>query len=410
MSIGAVFASYDRIAQHLEEAEFKIAYSRTLERLNNARELYVKWLDLYKEYAKGYSQELLKLTSIPVIRMLSFNGVVLEERFSRIRDSKIPSEVYLLIDDMFSNLDHPYVNFIIVQGDLFEKSSIYDEVKKATTSLSSPGAEQTRSAIDVIKTTIRTGDMLLLNYERSQYDNPFSWPLLLHEGFHHIYHDEQLDRLEKECPDVPWVQEALIDVYLMHFFGPAYAASTAIYLMRFPHIDALSYPHFIARLFSSLLYLTNLVDGNAKLPVGFKEHVTQTFKYVEKVWDQYRRQEGVVQKEVEDIYNAVEDNLRKTISSKTSTFSDLLLKSQDDRLKAFKMPDEEYVAREVMSVEDVLEFYGKGIPIAANPRILFNSFIASRFLVQGINLNFVRESLKKWYMKKIWSEVVAGLK
>ena len=405
MSIKAVFSGYTRINQHIEETEFRVAYNKTFERLNTAKELYRKWLDLYREYANGYSQELLVLASVPVIRMLSFNGVVLEDSFFKIYDSKIPSEAYLLIDDMFSNFGHDYVSYVLVQGDAFAESSIHNEVEKATRRLSSPGSKETRSTIDIIKREIRNRDTLLIYYERSQYDNPLSWPLLLHEGFHHIYHDEQLNTLEKKCPDVPWIQEALIDMYMTHFFGPVYTASTANYLMRFPHLASFSHPHFIARLYSSLLYLTGLMDCK-ELPVRISTAVSETFNYVNLVWNQYRKQETEVQEEVGKIYNTVETDLADLISRKTQSFLDLLLNVEKDRLEVFdKSIEEDYIENEIFNIEDVLDFYEKKIPIAANPRILFNSFISSRFLVEGVSRNFVTESLKKWYMRKVWFEI-----
>lgn len=407
MSFRAVFESYSRINQHLQDAEFRIAYNRTYERLHGAKSLFLKWLDLYRQYAKGYSQELLKLTSVPVIRMLSICGVVLEEKFLDIFDSKIPSEAYILIDDMFWRLGHEDLLYVVVQGGSFEQSTIYSEVEKATLGLSPPGPETTRSVIDVIKADMRTKDTSLLYYERGQYDNPLAWPLLLHEGFHRIYYDERLDQLEDVGTEVSWLQEALIDMYLMHFFGPAYAASSAIYLMRFPHLEAISHPHFIARLYSSLLYLTQLMNNEKEFPARFKEHLTQTFNYVKNVWDQYKNQASAVQKSVEEIYNKIEGRLVSMISSKTRTFSELLLTAEQTRLRRFNLPPEDYLDKELFSVEDVLDFYEKGLPIAVDPRIFFNSFISGKFLQEGISKNFVIESLKKWHIKKTWSVIQA---
>jgi len=145
-----------------------------------------------------------------------------------------------------------------------------------------------------------------------------------------------------------------------------------------------------------------------ELPVRISRAISETFNYVDKVWNQYRKQETEVQKEVGEIYNRVETSLVHLISRKTESFLDLLLKTEKDRLEVYdKSTAEDYIENELFNIDDVLDFYEKKIPIAANPRILFNSFISSRFLEEGVSKNFVTESLKKWYMRKVWSEIAS---
>jgi hypothetical protein len=402
MSFDEVFESYSRIRRHLDETEFRVSYPKIHKKLGRAKELFREWLDIYEEYAKGYSQELLTLTDIAVIRMLSLNGVMLEEKFSEIHDAKISPEIYIVIDDMFSNLGHEDILYVVAQWSSFGNSTIYKDVERAIRGLSPP--MRTSSRIDVLKTNIKSKDTLLLYYERGQYDNPLAWPLLLHEGFHHIYSTERLYQVEDKCANEPWLPEVLIDMYATNFFGPAYAASSAIYLKKFPHSEAVSHPHFVARLYSSLLYLTRLMNED-DLPILFKEHVNQTFDYVKNVWDKYKHQAPEVQK-IEEINNIAEQSVIKTISRKTKTFLDLLLTTEDERLKAYKLSAEDYLEKEVLSIEDVLEFYKQGIPVAVNPRILFNSFISRNFLQGRISKTFITESLKKWHIKKTWSEAI----
>lgn len=401
MSFSAVFDSYSRIERHIKEAVIEVPYAFAFTRLEKARELFVEWLDIYKEYAKGYSQELLARTSIPVIRMLSLYGVVLEDRFSEVLEVKIPWEAYILLNDFFNELSYSEVFYVLAEGNFFEQTSIYTEVSKVLMGLSPPGGKSARSRIDVIKTGIRTKDTLVIYYERGQYDNPLVWPLLLHEGFHHIYSTERLGRLERDCPDVPWCQEALVDIYMTNFFGPAYALSLTAYLQRFPYLEAITHPDFCARLYVSLLYLTKLMNANNQLPPPMNQHIIQAFEYVKSVWDRHKHYAPTVQDLAEKIYNTTEQSIKQVILEKTQPFFELLLNTEKERSKVPKSSEVNY-KEEVLSVSDVLEHYKYGIPVAANPRILFNSFISKPYLEKGPITAFITQSLKKWHIKKSW--------
>lgn len=402
MSFSAVFDSYSRIERHMKEVVIQAPYASTVKRLERARELFLKWLDIYKEYARGYSQELLTRTSIPVIRMLSFYGVVFEDKFSEVFEAKIPWEAYILLNDLFDEFDHGDLFYTLAEGDFFEQTSIYNEVLRALMELSPPGAESTRSRIDVMKADIRTKDTLLIYYERGQYDNPLAWPLLLHEGFHPIYSIERLGRLERDCPDVPWREETLVDIFMTNFFGPAYAVSSAAYLQRFPYLEAITHPDFCARLYVSLLYLTKLMNVNDQLPRPLNKHIVEAFEYVRGVWDQFRHYAPEVQDLAERIYNSTEQSVKRVISEKTQSFLDLLLNTGKERRRVAGSAGLDYSEKEVLSVSDILEYYEYGIPVVANPRILFNSFISKPYLEKGLSTTFITQSLKKWHIKKTW--------
>jgi hypothetical protein len=397
-----------RVKQHLEQREPDVPYGSLSYKLLRTRKLFLEWAELYREYTKGYAQEVLQFpsTTTAIIRMLSRYAVSLENLFSEIYDTKIPTEVYIIVDDMFSNINQN-LNYAITHGNQFDNCSIYTEIEKSTKNLTIPGSEEVQSAIDEVKSKIMADDIILLYYERGQYDNPFYWPLLLHEALHPLYHKEGLSKLENKCPKVSWLQETLIDLNLMHYFGPIYSASSAIYLSRFPHLVTISHPPFIARLYASLLYLAQLLD--AKDLREFKDQIQQTHNFVENTWNQYEphleRMKGILSlREIEDIYENTEQDIVRHISSKTTTFHDLLKKTQGEKHGSFDLLAEEYVEKEVFICTDVLDYYSKGLPIAADPRILFNSFSSKRFLEgQDLSMKFICESLKKWYIKKIWS-------
>lgn len=401
MSFEAVFDSYSRIERHMKEFPIEVPYNYTLARLNNMRALFLQWLELYKEYAKGYSQELLTRSSLPTIRMLSFDGIVLEDKFSGIFGAKIPWEAYILLDEFFRELGHAG-SYALAEGDFFEQTTVHDEALRALGKLTPPGPQREQSRIGVLKTGIKTKNMTIIYYERGQYDNPLSWPLLLHEGLHQMYTLEGLQRLQDKCPAVPWCQEALIDIYAINFFGPAYALSSAAYLQRFPYLKTRSHADFCARLYVSLLYLTELIDNNDQMPSPMSEHIAKTFDYVKEVWNRYQRYAPDVQNIVENIYGSTKSDVRKIMGKKTKTFVDLLSKIEEDRRRASTLTGSEYLRNEVLSIDDVLDYYRKGLPIAANCRILFNSFVSEPYFRTGPNSVFITESLKKWYLKQMW--------
>jgi len=405
MSFDTVSESYQRIERHMKEVSFETPYSFTFERLKRVRELFLKWLDIYKEYTRGYSQELLTRASISTIRMLSFYGVVLERKFSEVFNAKIPAEAYILLKDFFNELGHDEIFYVLAEGDFFEQTSVYSEVCKALLGLTPPGPIRASSQSEVIKTAIRTEDSVVIYYERGQYDNPLAWPLLLHESFHHIYDVERLRRLEQNCPEVQWCREALIDIYITNFFGPAYATSLATYLQRFPYLETISHPDFCARLYTSLLYLTGLMNINNQLPLPINTHITEAFQYVNDIWHQYRRYAPEVQDIAEKIYTSTERDVKRVILEKTQPFLELLLNTEKQRRRVLESTHLDYPQKEILSISDVLEYYERGIPIAVNPRILFNSFISKAYLRNGPGTIFITQCLKKWHIKKMWLKV-----
>lgn len=410
MSYNAVHSSFSRIRALISEREFQVPYLFVDETIDEVRSLFNDWLDIYVEYNKGYSQMVLRYVDLPVRKLLSSYGVNLWGKFEDIFSAKIPPEVYIFLRNTLSNLDHPYASFVFAEGDSFEQTTIHQEVVKALDGLSVPGSEKASSAIQVLKTGIRKKDICVLYYESGQYNNPFTWPLLLHEILHFVYDREGLNQLEDHCPTVPWVQETIIDTYAMLFFGPAFAASSAIYLERFPHPKALSHPDFISRVFLSLLYLETLSEDSKELPITLAKQVDEIFHYVETVWKKYKAKSREIQENVEKIFSATKSRMMESLSRKTKPFIDFVISENEERSKAFDVSPEDYIEKEVLSIDDVQEHYKHGIPVAASPRILFNSFISKRFLEEEKTVNkFITLSLKRWYLKSQWNQAVLQL-
>jgi hypothetical protein len=228
---------------------------------------------------------------------------------------------------------------------------------------------------------------------------------LLHEAFHYFYTTQRLDRLAKDCPHVSWLEEALIDMYIANYFGPAYALSLATYLQKYPHQKTISHPSFASRIFIALRYLET-IQKEKKLPPPTSDHVADVFDYLRKMWDEYKESDPLdVQDQVSKVYDSAVKGVKELISERTQPFEDFLVATQKRRHEIYEKGGYEYAVDQVLSVSDVIEYFDSGIPAAADPRIIFNSFI-SKGCQQMINDRrvslFIRESLKKWHLKNAW--------
>ena len=117
-----------------------------------------------------------------------------------------------------------------------------------------------------------------------------------------------------------------------------------------------------------------------------------------------------VQEKVEAVYNNAEQGIIDVISEKTKTFSEFLTENDKERIRIHKVGGFEYVERQIFSISDVSEYFKAGIPVAADPRVVFNAFISgkSREMSRDPRLRtFIIESLKKWHVKNAWLDAKA---
>jgi hypothetical protein len=411
VSFDIVFDSFARSEAHIKEVPLDVPYRFQLQSLERVKELFLRWLDVYKAYANGYRKELLTRTTRYVIRMLSSFTDTLEGKVREVFEARIPDEAYILVNELFKQLGPRPVTFVLAEGTLFEQTSIFRQLSETIDKMSAPRPAQGAANIDITMRDIQTRDVPVIYYEQGQYDNVLAWPLLLHEAFHYLYTYERLDRLAKDCPNVSWLEEALIDMYIVNYFGPAYALSLATYLQRFPHEKTVSHPSFVARIFIALQYLVKMKKEN-KLPPPVSHHTSDVFDYLREVWSQHKEVDTAqVQDQVETVYNTAEQGVIEVISEKTQPFSEFLITNEEQRKTIHARGGFEYVENQVLSVSDVLEYFEAGIPVAADPRILFNTFTSrkSQERVHAPRLRiFIVESLKKWHIKNSWSAAKAA--
>jgi hypothetical protein len=368
--------------------------------------LFLKWIEVYELYAKGYQNEMLTFSKPYVIWDLSVFGNVIEEKLPDVFEARIPSEVYVLLDDLFTQLGHTLEFYVLASGDSFEQKSVYDEIYgQSLRNLTAPRPIKPSGEIENAIKSIKSDDMVVFYYERGQYDNAISWPLLVHECLHWFYNSEGLNTLEAKCPKESWMDEVLIDIYVANLFGPAYATSLASYLYSHPHEETVTHPHFAVRLYTSAKYLSDLATVSKSLPSPLEAQVADAIKYIEPVKEQQAEVIEEVKDKVDKIYEVTREPIEQLLRRKTKPFTAFIQDLERQRKEILKLPKEQFPEKEILSIEDVIKYYELGIPAAANPRVLFNSFVATEYLEKGVDPLFVKESLKKWYVREFWKKI-----
>lgn len=399
------------VEKHIRTVSLEVPYGFKLESLEKAKELFLKWLDIYKMYTNGYRGEILPRTSRHVIRMLSSFTDDLENQVREVFEARIASEAYLLVNEFLKTFAHGTpCCFVLAEHKEFNQTSIGTLLTDKLNNLSQPRPSVGMANLDIVVRDIKNRDLPVICYDHGQFDNVLSWPLLLHEAFHYLYSTQRLDRLAKDCPQVSWLEEALIDMYIVNYFGPAYALSLATYLQKYPHEKTITHPSFVSRIFIALKYLEKMQEDN-KLPLPSSEHVAHVFDYLKRVWDEHKESDPLeVQDQVSKVYDVAERKVKALISENTLPFGEFLMETEKRRREVYEKGGYEYVENQVLSVSDVMEYFDSGIPAAADPRIIFNSFI-SKGRQQMINDRrtglFIKESLKKWHLKDAWLEAKA---
>jgi hypothetical protein len=407
LSFDVVFKTYARIREHVKKQPTQASYSFVSERLQRINTLFQKWLDIYELYAQGYQSEVLSWSAQFEIWHLAICGNVIEELLSDIFEAKIPKEVYILLGNVFEELNHGPDFYVLIEGDTFRQRSVYEEIYRRSLKDLTPPRPLKTNQIDEVLNFIKEKDAIIFYYDRGEYDNALSWPLLIHEWLHWFYTIEKLNLLEDGCPKVTWIEEALIDIYVTEFFGPAYAASLASYLYSHPHEEAVTHPHFAVRLYISSRYLNQLEKVKESIPPPINTQISETLRYIEQVQNQHQEVVEEVKKDVDSIYDQTRPLIQRLITKKTQPFTELMQEIEQRRRNTMKLPAEKFPEKQILSTDDVQRYYKLGIPVAANPRVLFNSFISGEYLRGGVDTLFIKESLKKWYVREFWKSKIS---
>ena len=381
---------FEKIRHHIVDYELldrQKAYPGVRKRIEDARDLYIHWMDVCEEYRVGFQKMKMDRPVRQAAMLLSSLGTGVENSFFEVAKARIPSEVYFLVQYFYETFSCES-NFVLASGAGFELESIRGEIDKELQGFEYPIPEGTQA--DTYLTTIRNNDYTKIYYESVMYDSPLTWPLLLHEVFHEIYEKEKIASVLRLPFSEPWVPEVVIDLYAAIFFGPVYAVSLAEYHERYPGGGGVSHPTEGARLYGLLKLLEDLSTGITDFSDPVQKITKRSYNLVNEIWSHYRREKRDIQERVRQIYEKVKKPAIEFIRVKEQlTFEELVTQKKIESGKDF---------------ERVVLYRGLGVPIAANPRILFNALVDPE---KEPEYEYVSESLKKWYLSNSWSHLPA---
>lgn len=408
LSLEYVLEGLEAVESHVKSTQIDVPYKGEQESLERAKELFFKWLKIYRMYTKGYQQELGMSDKIRrfAVRMLSTFTTELESQVGNVFEAKIPSAAYLFVHDFFRPYKESPQHFVLSEYSDFKQTTFAELITEKLKGMTVPPLRNSTN-INMAIDEIKSHDIQVIRYDRAQFDNVLSFPLLLHEAFHCLYEIVGLNGLEQDYPGIDWLREALIDIYVVNYFGPAYALSLATYLQKYPHGKTISHLSFISRIFIALQYLEKTQEER-KLPPPIDQHVKDVREYLKSVWDQHKTEDPrEVQEQVAKIYKDTEGRVKKLMSTYVSPFAEFLAENERKRLDAFEKGGFDFVENQTLSISDVTEYFQAGIPAAADPRVIFNSFVSrkSQNMIRDPKIRiFIIESLKKWHLKNAWSE------
>jgi len=377
---------YKKTRDHLERHDLsdqQKVYPSVRKRLQEAKSLYLAWVDVYEEYRRGFENEDLSLALFPVKRFLSSLGKGLEGSFFEVIRPRIPVEVYFLVQDTYQKFQCEK-KFVLAEGGEFESHSVYDEIAEELRKLPAPSPHGTQAKTHL--DTIRVNDIVKIYYESVTYDSPLTWPLLLHEAVHDIFETNKLTNLFKlPVQKEPWKAEVAIDLCAAMYFGPVYAVSLAKYHERFPGGGGISHPAQGPRLYGLLQLLGDLASEKGDLPPTVGKVIERSFDIVRDLWGHYMLQKLEVQDEIKRLYDEVKQPTVDFIHSKgLRPFIEAVKQEPDLQEESF---------------EKTLSYIESGIICATDPRVLFNSLVT---LKNELQFEYVAESVKKWYVSKMW--------
>jgi len=131
-SFQQIAKAYDKIRSHIVDFQLsdrQKAYPGVQKRIEDARELYVHWMDVCEEYRTGFQKMRLERPVRPAAKLLSSLGTGVENSFFEVAKARIPSEVYFLVEYFYNTFDCES-NFVLAAGGEFELETVHGEIDK----------------------------------------------------------------------------------------------------------------------------------------------------------------------------------------------------------------------------------------------------------------------------------------
>lgn len=399
MSTELILEDLNRTREHILNTKKIFPYPFINEKLEKARNLYLKWLGMYIDECERLQSIHLKISeSENHIRFLSHRNQLIRNYFNEVFAGNIPDEAYILVDFFYKLTGHQDISYALTKRLGFSQSSIYEEALIAEEGVKHISPER----VDAELRIIQNNDCIKLCYSQYEIEDPLSWLLLFHECLHSIYSEEKFSILfENELPlKKPWVKEAIIDYLSMKMLGPSYVVALADHLAKFPHIvkiEEASHPDPAARLYEGILYLKDLPEKTSQFPKEISNGLQSIYGNIEKMWAVIKHRAIGMQDEVELIFKHAEMLFNKydkewKKDKKFEKFEDFFLHFENNQKENMSL-----------SLDEIFEYYKIGIPVGVDPRIMFTLLAISKEMPQEKRLLFARESLKKFYITSVWT-------
>lgn len=148
------------------------------------------------------------------------------------------------------------------------------------------------------------------------------------------------------------------------------------------------------------------MSKSKSLPSPMDTEIYEAVKYVEEIQNQYEEELEGIKDQLDQIYTQTRTSILALISTKTKPFLSFVEEMAQKKKNTKTLSPREYPLKEILLMADVQQYYELGIPIAAHPKVLFNSFISKKYLQRGVNTLFVQEALKRYYVRLKWGEII----
>lgn len=314
-----------------------------------------------------------------------------------------PPELYLLVDLVLSKFANPEISspqFVLQQERGFETATLetflITRPQKDVTERPKPSTAMPKDPCYAIK------------YNSSEISNLYSWPLIVHEGFHivddewpDLYRNMHLKEVQMPVPESSdWKKELFADLLSIHFFGPVYAFSLVKKFRVDPYYSNTTHPPMRVRVAAVRKYLelARPKYPNSIGEITFSEIASSTITNLTGA--------SIAENDVKDsVYKFVDTFYEGIYKQKSfSRFLDTWFSKTRD-----------YIGIEKVTVADIRNWLDHGIEIAAEPRILFNFILTDPRIIAsapGGLPNKVREatvsSLTKWKLNAAYHPDLEG--
>jgi len=336
--------------------------------------------------------------------------------YANVVRSNFPHELYLWINDLLTNMN-VYVPILFEQHNMFSVKSFSEKLGdtsflKFYVDLNVPGTQKSIELMrrqelhERIRKDFPIDNGWIIYYTYGEIYHLLSWPLLFHEAFE-VIHEERLisvtDKLMtvSELPQLDnnpetnrnYWKEIFIDFLTINYVGPLYIASLLDFFSKSPYTSGQAHPDAGVRLYALSKYKELIPDRYLEFCVPAfdysREGLAKDLERCER-FKTLRESEKIA---IDSMSRKLNDTVRSMLGENTYD------RKIDDYVGGKFSPGIEpiYKANEIPDM--LIE---KNISLAIDPSILLNTIIPSNKFDSHQHLERVLQSMKKYYVKKVF--------